>query len=127
MGKNDDGIRKRIRLEQFRIRVAERKMAKIQDDQLADTPLFMRPEAADKIEELRQVIERVTNKMERLESIVQVTKQSQETVEVTKTALEKLRGTNLKSVSFNEKAQLVHKLGISIYPCENLTNIRVFY
>ena len=125
MGKDDDGIKKRIRLEQFRTRAAERKMAKIQDDQISDTPIFTRPEAADKIEELRQVIERATNEMARLESVAQVTKQSQETVEATKIALEKLRDANLESAPFSEKTELVAKPGISIYPSEDLTSIRI--
>jgi len=61
-------------------------MAKIQDDQLSDTPIFTRPEAADKIEELRKVIERTNSEVERLKTVAQVTKQSQETVEARKTA-----------------------------------------
>lgn len=126
MGKDDDGIRKRIRLEQFHIREAERKIAKIQDDQLADTPVFTRQEAAGKVEELRQVIERANSEIARLYSIAQMAKQSQETLETTKIALEKPREANLESAPFNEKAELVAKLGINIYPCEDLTNIRIF-
>jgi len=126
MGKDDDGIRKRIRLERFHIREAERKIAKVQDDQLTDTPLFTRQEAAGKVEELRQVIEMATSEIARLDSIAQVSKQSQETVEITKIALEKLREANLETAPFNEKAELMAKLGINIYPCEDLTNIRMF-
>jgi hypothetical protein len=47
-------------------------------------------------------------------------------VEATKKALEKLRDTNLEAASFNEKAELVTKLGIKIYHSEDLTYIRMF-
>ena len=113
-------------MEQFRIKDAERKIAKIQEDQLADTPLFTRQEAASKVEGLRQVIGKANSEIDRLNSISEVERQSQETVEATRMALEKVRDTNLESASFSEKAELVGKLGINIYPCEDRTNIRIF-
>ena len=63
--------------------------------------------------------------MERLESVAQVKKQSQETVEATKMALEKLRDTNLKTANFQQKAEFVAQLGVKIYPSEDLTYIRI--
>ena len=126
MVRSDDGIQKRIRLEQFRIREVERKIVKIQDDQLTDSPIFTKKEAMGKIEELRKVIEKAKNEIARLHSIAQVAKQSQETVEATKKVLERLRDINLKSMTFREKAELVAKMGIKIYPSEDLTYVRIF-
>jgi site-specific DNA recombinase len=124
--KHDDTIQKRIRLEQFRKRQAEAKITRTQEDQLAETSLFTRQEAASKIEELRKVIEKADGEIVRLQSIAQVAKQSQEIVEATKKALERLRDINLKTASFDEKAELVAKLGIKIYPSEDITYIRIF-
>jgi hypothetical protein len=124
--KDDGGIQKRIRLELFHKKEAERKITRIQDDLLNDDSIFTKKEAIGKIEELRVIIQRANTEIERLQSIVQVAKQSQETVEATKRALEKLRGTNLKTASFDNKAELVAKRGIKIYPSEDLTYIRIF-
>ena len=41
-------------------------------------------------------------------------------------ALEKLRDVNLKTASLIEKADLTAKLGINIYPSDDLTNVRIF-
>jgi site-specific DNA recombinase len=124
--RHDDTIQRRIRLEQFRKRQAEAKITRIQEDQLNETSLFTRQEAAGKIEELRKVIEKADGEIARLQSIAQLEKQSEETVEATRKTLERLRDTNLKTASFEEKGELVAKLGIKIYPSEDLTHIRIF-
>jgi hypothetical protein len=126
MENNDDGIRKRIRLEQFHIKEAKRKMAKLQDDYLNDDLIFTKQEAAAKIEELRISIEKANGEIARLQNIAQVAKRSQETAEATMIALEKLRDINLKTASLSEKADLTAKLGINIYPSDDLTNVRIF-
>ena len=72
------------------------------------------------------MIGKANSEIERLNSIAQVAKQSQETAEATKRALEKLRDINLRTASFTETAELVTKLGINIYPSEDLTYVRMF-
>ena len=124
--RHDDTVQRRIRLEQFRRRQAEARITRIQEDQLADTSLLTRQEAASKIEELRKVIEKADGEIARLQSIAQLEKQGEETVEATRKAIERLRDTNLKTASFDEKAELVAKLGIKVYPSEDLTYIRIF-
>jgi len=124
--KDDGGIQKRIRLELFHKKEAKRKITRIQDDLLNDDSIFTKKEAADKIDELRAIIQRADAEIVRLESIVQVAKQTQETTEATKKALEKLRDMNLKTASFQQQAELVARLGIKIYPSEDLTYIRMF-
>lgn len=61
--RDDGGIQKRIRLELFQKREAERKIARIQDDLLGDEPLITRQEAVAKIGELRKVVEKPTMKL----------------------------------------------------------------
>lgn len=39
-------------------------------------------------------------------------------------ALEKLRDVNLKTASFRQQSELVARLGIKIYPSEDLANMR---
>jgi len=58
--------------------------------------------------------------------LVQIAKQSQEKVEATKKALEKLRDTNLKTATFQQKAELIARLGIKLYPSEDLTYMRMY-
>ena len=124
--KDDGGIQKRIRLELFHKREAERKIAKIQDDLLNDEPVITRKEAVVKIGELRATIEKADIEIARLQGIVQIAKQSQEKVEATKKALEKLRDTNLKTATFQQKAELIARLGIKLYPSEDLTYMRMY-
>jgi site-specific DNA recombinase len=123
---DDSGIQKRIRLESFRKREAERKIAKIHDELLDDRLFFTKDEAANKVVELRAVIQKAEAEITRLEEISQVTKQTQETVEATRRALEKLRDINLKAASFQQRVELVAQLGIKMYPSEDLTYIRMF-
>jgi len=124
--KDDGGIQKRMRLELFQKREAERKISRIQDDLLNDESIFSKQEAADKIEELRTIIQRADTEIARLQSIAQVAKQSEEKVEATKKALEKLRDMNLKTATFQQKAELVARLRIKIYPSEDLTYMRMY-
>jgi len=58
--------------------------------------------------------------------LAQVAKQSQETVDATRRALEKLRNLNLKTLNFQQQSEFVAKLGIKIYPSEDLTYMRMF-
>jgi excisionase family DNA binding protein len=83
-------------------------------------------EAASKIGELRAVVEKADAEIVRLQGIVQVAKQSQETVAAAKRALEELRDINLKTATFQQKAELVARLGIKIYPSEDLTYIHMY-
>jgi hypothetical protein len=124
--KDDGGIQKRIRLELFQKREAERKITRIQDDLLNDEPVITRKEAVARIGELRIALEKADIEIARLQGIVQTAKQSEEKVEATKKALEKLRDTNLKTANFQEKAELVARLGIKIYPSEDLTYMRMY-
>ena len=126
IGKDDGGIQKRIRLELFHKKEAERKISRIQDDLLNDESIFSKKEAADKIEELRAIIQKSDTEIARLQSIAQVAKQSEEKVEATKKALEKLRDMNLQIATFQQKAELLARLGIKIYPSEDLTYMRMY-
>ena len=108
----DDGVtQKRIRLELFHKREAERRIAKIQDDFLADEPVITRKEAVGKIGELRVIIEKADTEIARLQSIAQAAKQSQETVEATRRALEKLRNLNLETLNFQQQAGANRQIG----------------
>jgi len=123
---DDDGTPKRIRLEMFHKREAERRISKIQDDFLADEPVITRKEAVGKIGELRVSIEKADTEIARLQSIAQAAKQSHETVEATRSALEKLGNLNLETLNFQQQAELVAKLGIKLYPSEDLTYMRIY-
>lgn len=81
---------------------------------------------AVKLEELRISIEKAKSEIARLQNITQVAKRSKETAEATMRTLEKLRDINLKTAGYNEKADLIAKLGINIYPSEDLANVRIF-
>ena len=85
-----------------------------------------RKEAVAKIGELRAAIEKADIEIARLQSIFQTAKQSEEKVEATKKALEKLRDMNLKTATFQQKAELIARLGVKIYPSEDLTYVRMY-
>ena len=100
--------------------------SKIQDDQLSDEPTFTRKEAIDKIRELRAIIEKADTEIARLQSIAQAAKQSHETMEATRRALEKLRNLNLETLNFQQQSELVAKLGVKLYPSEDLTYMNIY-
>jgi hypothetical protein len=102
------------------------KIARIQDNLLNDETVITKKEAATKIGELRNVVEKADNEIARLQGIVQTFKQSEEKVAALKKALEELRDTNLKTANFQKKAGLVARLCIKIYPAEVLTYFRVY-
>jgi mRNA degradation ribonuclease J1/J2 len=114
-------------LELFHKREAEKKISRIQDDFLSDEPVITRSEDARKIGELRGIIEKADAEIARLQSIAQVAKQSQEKVAAARKALETLRNINLKTATFQEKAELVAQLGVKIYPNEDFTYIRICF
>jgi hypothetical protein len=124
--KEDDGIKKRIRLELFHKREAERKISDIQDDFFASPPLITREEAAEKINRLRASVAKADAEIARLQNMAQVAKQSQETVVAAKKALEALRDLNLKTANFQQQSELVARMGVKIYPDEDLTYIRIY-
>ncbi len=124
--KDDGGTQKRIRLELFHKREAERRIAKIQDDFLADEPVITRKEAVSRIGELRVIIEKADTEIARLQSLAQAAKQSHETVEATRRALEKLRNLNLDTLNFQQQSELVAKLGVKLYPSEDLTYMNIY-
>jgi len=43
-----------------------------------------------------------------------------------KQALEELRDTNLKIANFQKKSEIIARLGIKIYPSEDLTYYRIY-
>jgi site-specific DNA recombinase len=124
--KDDGGIQKRLRLELFHKREAERKISNIQDDFFAVEPVISQAEAVEKITALRAAVEKADKEIARLQSIFQVARQSQEKVAAAKKALEKLRDMNLKTATLQQKAELVARLGIKIYPSEDLTCMRMY-
>ncbi|BAZ97297.1 Site-specific recombinase [Dehalococcoides mccartyi] len=123
--RDDGGIQKRIRLELFQKREAERKIARIQDDLLSDEPVITRQEAVAKIGELRKVVEKTDTEIARLQGIVQTAKQAEEKIEALKKALEDSRDINLNTATFQQKAEWIARLGVKVYPAKDLTNYHI--
>ena len=88
--------------------------------------MITRKEAVSRIGELRVIIEKADTEIARLQSLAQAAKQSHETVEATRRALEKLRNLNLDTLNCQQQSELVAKLGVKLYPSEDLTYMNIY-
>ena len=47
-------------------------------------------------------------------------------MDATRRALEKLRNLNLETLNFQQQSELVAKLGVKLYPSEDLTYMNIY-
>ncbi len=84
-------------------------------------PLMMKPEASKKVAELRQSIGKAEQEIKNINTMYS----SEVNVESLKKELLALRQKNLEEASFQEKADLIARLGIKVIPSEDLKTRRI--
>ena len=119
----DEGLDKRIRLHQLRIRQAEDKIRKVEEG--FDGGLYTLEEARKKKSDYQDVIEKETHEISRLQAQKGAQGFSRGDAEVLRQELKALRERNLKEATFEEKGDLVAMLGIKVYPAEDLKSRRI--
>ena len=118
-------LQKRIRLEQYKIQRIRYKIRQIQDGYEADPPIYSIEEVSEKIGVYRNSISNAEIEIKRLHDIIEQKSICRQTKEEALRILDSIRDTNLENASFNEKRNLVAKLGIKVYPSEDGKILRI--
>jgi hypothetical protein len=124
-GENIEELQKRIRVEQQKIERSQYKIRRIQEGYEADPPVYTADELKEKIGINRDLISRAETEIHRLHEIVEQKAVTKQTREEALRILESLRDTNLEKASFDEKRDLVAKLGIKVYSSEDGKIVRI--
>jgi hypothetical protein len=123
VGTQDENAGKLVRLEQFKVSRMKVKMAKVQEDVLEE--IFTKDEAISRIAEYRSAIARAEAEITRLQQAAEARSLSILDAEAMRRELRLLRDRNLADASFQEKLDIVSKLGVRVYPAEDLRSARV--
>ena len=124
-GENIEELQKRIRVEQQKIERSQYRIRRIQEGFEADSPVYTADELKEKIGINRDLISRAEVEIHRLHDIVEQKAITKQTEEEALRILESLRDTNLEKASFDEKRDLVAKLGMKVYPSEDGKIVRI--
>ena len=124
-GEHIEELRKRIRIEQHKVEQIQYKIRRIQEGYEADPPIYTTNEVKEKLGSYRNLISSAETEKHRLQNIVEEKSLNKQTKEEALRILESLRDTNLDNASFDEKRELIAKLGIKVYPSEDGMTVRI--
>lgn len=125
----DEGVDKLIRLEQCKISQAQAKIDRIQDAYEGSEPgkpgAYTKEEAARRSARHREAIIKAQQEIERLQKDVRASNWGPADLKALRHELGALREQNLSEASFEEREDLVAKLGIKVYPSQDLKSRRI--
>ena len=116
-------IEKLLRLETFKLAQAKGKIGKFQEG--FEAGMYTVDRAKSRINELQVVVENTQSEIERLQGLIGDQEQTTTGPEMVRRELEALRDHNLDEASFEHKIDMIAKLGIEVYPGEDLKSMRV--
>jgi hypothetical protein len=111
---------KLIRLEEDKIRQAKQRLIRIQDGW--EKGVYTKAEAGVKVKELRQII---ANTEQEIKNINTMYMRGNLNLDSLRQELLSLRSQNLEDASFEEKAELIARLGVKVIPAEDLKTRRI--
>lgn len=114
---------KLVRLEQFKISQAKLRISKVQEGW--EKGFYTPEEVQIKLGEHREAIARSESEIGRLREQMKNRDLTTPEVELLRQELKALRDRNLQESTFEEKADLVAKLGIKILPSEDLKSRKI--
>jgi len=117
-------LEKLIRMEQLKISQAKLRVNKVQEGW--EKGFYTPEEVQTKLAEHREAIARAESEIGRLSEQMANRSLSSVEVEVLRQELKALRDRNLQESTFEERADLVAKLGIKILPSEDLKSRKIF-
>jgi len=121
--RQDESVDKLIRLHQFKIKQGEDKIRRVEEG--FDGGLYSLEDARKRKANHLSVIEKEKQEISRLQAQRGAQGFGVKDVDALRQELRVLRQRNLKEASFEEKADLVAKLGIKVYPSEDLRSRRI--
>ena len=116
-------LEKLIRSEQFKISQAESRIKKVQDGW--EKEFYTAKESQDKLTEHRDAIAKAESEIKRLKDQMANRGISSLEAELLRCELNALRNRNLDEASFQERVDLIAKLGIKISPSEDLKSRKI--
>ena len=119
----DENVEKLIRLQQLKIFQARAKIAKVQEG--FEGSVYSLDEAKKRIADLQKTTAKAEDEIQRLQKAVWGRRSSTADINATREELKALRDRNLDAITFEEKLDIVSRLGIKIYPSEDLKSMRV--
>ncbi len=111
---------KLIRLEEDKIKKAKQRLIRIQDGW--EKGVYTEAEAGVKVKELRQII---ANTEQEIENINAMYMRGNFNLDSLRQELLSLRSQNLEEASFEEKSELIARLGVKVIPTEDLKTRRI--
>jgi len=118
VSQQDVELERQLRLFEWQIREAERRIARIQQDWEGESNIYTAEEARARILEQRQRIERAKAEKAKLEALLKRLKEDTTDSERIRQTLEEIRDRNLNQATFEEKRRIVELLDIKVYPWE---------
>ncbi len=122
VGKQNHDIDRLVKLEQQRIALCQTKMAKVREG--FEGGLYNLNEAKFKVDGYQDAIIKAEQEIKRLIGVAGG-QSSRINVEDLKKELERLARENLDKATFTEKRDIISKLGIRVYPSEDLKTMRI--
>ena len=119
----DENVDKLIRLQQFRISQARAKIAKVQEG--FEGSIYGLDEARKRIADLNQTVMKAEAEIQRLQKTLRARRSTTAEINAAREELATLRDKNLDAITFEEKLDIVSRLGIKVYPSEDLQAMRV--
>jgi len=119
----DENVGKLIRLQQFRISQARAKIPKVQEG--FEGSIYSLDEAKKRIADLQETIAKAEAEIERLQKAARARRSSIVDINATRKELKTIRDRNLDAITFEEKLDIISRLGIKVYPSEDLQTMRV--
>ncbi len=117
-------LEKLLRIEQFKISQAKLRVSKVQEGW--EKGFYTPEEVQTKLAEHREAIARAEPEIARLRDQMANRSLSAIEAELLRQELKALRDQNLREPTFEERADLVAKLGIKILPSEDLKSRKIF-
>lgn len=119
----DTNASKMIRLQEQKISQTRGKITRIRDGYERD--LYTIEEAQRRINEHESVIAKAELEIRKLQKRIAPLQTSEADLEALKNRLSKLRAKNLDSATFEERREVIVRLGIKVYPSEDLKSVRI--
>jgi len=119
----DEGVDKLIRLQEFKIRQAERRIHRVEEG--FDGGLYTLEDAKRRKADHHDTIEKAKREIACLKAQAKARGFNPSDAEALRQELKTLRERNLKEASFEEKSDLVAMLGTKVYPFEDLKSRRI--
>jgi len=119
----DENMAKLLKLHRYKISQAQSKIARVREG--FEGGIYSLDEAKQRIAECEAAIAKAEQEAKRLQTEMNRSDAGAADIEAVKRQLKALRERNLEDASFEDKLDMITKLGIRVYPSEDLKTMRV--